>query len=37
MPIEQRPNHFRTSFDEAADDYDAVTKSYLAVLYLARK
>jgi SAM-dependent methyltransferase len=28
MPVEQRPIHFRTSFDQTADDYDAVRPGY---------
>lgn len=28
MPIDRRPDHFRTSFDQAADDYDAARPGY---------
>ena len=28
MPVDRRPNHFRTSFDRAADDYDAARPGY---------
>lgn len=32
MPIDKRPSIFRTSFDQAADDYDAVRPGYPAAL-----
>lgn len=32
MPTDQRPIHFRTSFDQTADDYDAVRPGYPRVL-----
>lgn len=32
MPIERRPNHFRSSFDQVADDYDAVRPGYPPLL-----
>jgi len=28
MPTDQRPMHFRTSFDQTADDYDAIRPGY---------
>lgn len=32
MPVEQRPIHFRASFDQAAEDYDAARPGYPAEL-----
>ncbi|MEJ2710988.1 MAG: hypothetical protein P8074_25490 [Anaerolineales bacterium] len=32
MPVILRPTYFRTSFDQAADDYDAVRPGYAADL-----
>ena len=33
MPVDRRPNHFRTSFDRAADDYDAARPGYPPALF----